>query len=138
MQLDGPDMSCIHLKLEIQTCECRDLKSKVPVKSVTDKTVPGPDGNLIPIRIYQPNNAKPRRQGLPILVYFHGGGFFTGSIATYDDMCRNIGHLSAYIVISVKYRYLLSDVLFVAQRATSIRLHATFAYMPVQPVAAHR
>lgn len=92
-------MKCRHV------VQCRDLKSRVQMKSITDRTIPGPDGNQIPIRIYQPEDAKPRNQGLPMLLYFHGGGFFTGSIATYDDMCRNIGHVSAYIVISVDYRY---------------------------------
>lgn len=87
--------------------QCRNFKSKVPVRSIADKTIPGPDGNEIPIRIYHPDDAKPRRQGLPILVYFHGGCFFMGSIRTHDDLCRNLGHLSAHIVISVDYRYLL-------------------------------
>ena len=86
--------------------QCRNFQSKVSVKSVTDKTIPGPDSNQIPIRIYQPADAKPRRQGLPVLVYFHGGCFFMGSLSTHDDLCRNLGHLSAYIVISVDYRYL--------------------------------
>lgn len=84
--------------------QCRGVKSSVPVKSVTNKIIPGPDGNDIPVRIYQPDNANPRKQGLPMLVYFHGGCFCIGSINTHDDMCRNIGYLSAYIVISVEYR----------------------------------
>ena len=88
--------------------QCRDFQSKVPVKSTADKTIPGPDGNKIPIRIYHPDDAKPRRQGLPVLVFFHGGCFFMGSISTHDDLCRNLGHLSAYIIISVDYRYLLT------------------------------
>lgn len=82
----------------------KNRKSTVPVDSIVDNTIPGPDGNQIPIRIYKPADAKPRRQGLPVLVYFHGGCFCMGSIAAYDDLCRNIGHLSAYIVISVEYR----------------------------------
>lgn len=61
-----------------------------------------------------------------------------GSIATYDDMCRNIGHLSAYIVVSVGYRYFLNVIVCVAHSATSTDLHAAFAYMPVPPVASHR
>ena len=85
--------------------QCRDFHSKVPVRSIADKTIPGPDGNKISIRIYQPEDAKPRKQGLPTLVYFHGGCFFMGSISTHDDLCRNLGHLSAYIIISVDYRY---------------------------------
>ncbi len=85
--------------------QCRSVKSKVPVESVMNQTIPGPDGNHIPVRIYHPKDAKPRKRGLPILVFCHGGGFFGGSLETHDDLCRNLGHLSAYIVVSVDYRY---------------------------------
>ena len=85
---------------------CRSVKSKVEVASVSNQTISGPDGNEVPIRIYHPADAKARKQGLPILVYCHGGGFFAGGLDTHDDLCRNLGHLSAYIVIAVDYRYL--------------------------------
>ncbi len=85
--------------------QCRSVKSKIPVASISNQTIPGPDGNKIPIRIYYPADAKLRKKGLPILVFCHGGGFFAGDLDTYDDLCRNLGHLSAYIVISVDYRY---------------------------------
>ncbi|KAL0019887.1 hypothetical protein WJX77_000906 [Trebouxia sp. C0004] len=80
------------------------VKSKVPVASISNRTIPGPDGNKIPIRIYYPADAKPRKSGLPILVFCHGGGFFGGDLNTHDDLCRNLGHLSAYITIAVDYR----------------------------------
>ena len=55
-----------------------------------------------------------------------------GSIATYDDMCRNIGHLSAYIVISVDYRYAECHCAFCTQcykhkAACNFCLHACTA-----------
>jgi len=81
------------------------VTSKIPVASISNQTIQGPDGNKIPIRIYHPADAKPRKKGLPILVFCHGGGFFAGDLNAYDDLCRNLGHLSAYIVISVDYRY---------------------------------
>ena len=84
--------------------QCRAAESKVAVNKITDQEIAGPDGNKIPIRVYHPHDAKPRKQGLPVFVYFHGGGFFLGSIDAYDDFCCNIGHLSAYVVISVGYR----------------------------------
>jgi len=85
--------------------QCRSVTSKIPVASISNQTIQGPDGNKIPIRIYHPADAKPRKKGLPILVFCHGGGFFAGDLNAYDDLCRNLGHLSAYIVISVDYRY---------------------------------
>lgn len=87
--------------------QCRSVKSKVPVASISNQTIPGPDGNKISLRIYYPADAKPRKKGLPILVFCHGGGFFAGDLNTYNDLCRNLGHLSAYIVISVDYRFVL-------------------------------
>src|SRR5579862_8472802 len=46
---------------------------------VEDRTVPGPNGN-IPIRVYVPRVGG----GLPMWVFFHGGGFVGGSLDTHD------------------------------------------------------
>jgi acetyl esterase len=40
----------------------------------------------------------------PVLLYFHGGGFTVGSIATHDSFCRNVAHLSGVAIISIEYR----------------------------------
>src|SRR5262245_1208120 len=39
-------------------------------------------GRDLRVRIYRPS-----RETLPALVYFHGGGWVTGSIATHDGVC---------------------------------------------------
>ena len=57
------------------------------------------DGYDIPVRLYAPTGVK-----LPVLVYFHGGGFTIGSIATHDALCRRLGHLARCAVLSVDYR----------------------------------
>ena len=57
------------------------------------------DGFAIPVRLYAPTGIK-----LPVLVYFHGGGFTIGSIATHDALCRRLGHLAGCAVLSVDYR----------------------------------
>jgi acetyl esterase len=57
------------------------------------------DGFDIPVRLYAPTGVK-----LPVLVYFHGGGFTIGSIATHDALCRRLGHLAECAVLSVNYR----------------------------------
>lgn len=53
----------------------------------------------IPIRIYWPT-----LQQLPLLVYFHGGGWSRGSINTHDAVCRRIAKEASCIVVSVDYR----------------------------------
>jgi acetyl esterase len=41
---------------------------------------------------------------VPVLVYFHGGGFTVGSIDTHDSLCRQLARLSGAAVLSVGYR----------------------------------
>jgi acetyl esterase len=57
------------------------------------------DGFEIPVRLYAPTGPN-----LPVLVYFHGGGFTIGSIATHDALCRRLCHLAGCAVLSVDYR----------------------------------
>ena len=66
---------------------------------VEDRKIPGPAGE-VPIRVYTPNASK----GLPILVFFHGGGFVAGSLDTEDTPLRSIANRCGCIVVSVAYR----------------------------------
>lgn len=69
------------------------------VASVTDRTVPGPDGD-VPVRIYEP-----RTEGTPApLVFFHGGGWMLGDLDTHDALCRELSSESGCLVVSVDYR----------------------------------
>ncbi|MGE0151353.1 MAG: alpha/beta hydrolase [Reyranellaceae bacterium] len=72
-----------------------------PIGELVDRTVPGPGGS-IPIRIYRPKDAAGGRRG--ILVYFHGGGWVVGDIASYDKVCRYLAAKSGCILVSVDYR----------------------------------
>ncbi|PSL50364.1 acetyl esterase [Chitinophaga niastensis] len=69
------------------------------VFAVEDKTIEFTD-RKINIRIYRPDNKKT----LPAVVYFHGGGFFKGSLATHDRPLRQLANLSGVVIISVDYR----------------------------------
>lgn len=57
-------------------------------------------GGVIEARIYRPAD----EIGLPMLVYFHGGGFFLGSIGGVDALCRGLAVRSGCVVVSVGYR----------------------------------
>lgn len=74
-------------------------RQPVPVASVVDRTIPGPAGEL-PIRIYTPEGPGP----FPALVYFHGGGFVVGSLASGDPTCLALCHGASCVVVSVEYR----------------------------------
>lgn len=78
------------------------LFSKVttPMRSVEDRQIPGPRGP-VPIRIYTPD-AKDSGP-LPILVYFHGGGWLYSGIKATDRSVRLIANEARVIVINVEY-----------------------------------
>jgi acetyl esterase len=71
----------------------------MPVAEVRDLTMPGPGGD-IPLRLYRPVAGKT----LPILVFFHGGGWVVGSIETHDTVCRHLAVRAECAVLSVDYR----------------------------------
>ncbi|WP_438287167.1 alpha/beta hydrolase, partial [Mycolicibacterium porcinum] len=75
----------------------------VPVGNVEDRTVPGPAGE-IPVRIYHPLDSADAGTGLPVLVYFHGGGFVLCDLDSHDSCCRRLANGIGAIVVSVDYR----------------------------------
>ncbi|HUK51070.1 MAG TPA: alpha/beta hydrolase [Terriglobales bacterium] len=54
----------------------------------------------IPVRVYVPRE----QNGLPALVYYHGGGWVVGDLDTADTLCRSIALASDCVVFSVDYR----------------------------------
>jgi acetyl esterase len=72
---------------------------KPALQRVEALRIPARDGHTLPARLYAPS-----MQSLPVLMYFHGGGFTIGSVATHDVLCRQLSHLSGCAVVSVDYR----------------------------------
>lgn len=72
-----------------------------PISSVEDHVIETSDAAL-PARLYRPD--APASQSLPILIYFHGGGWSFGSIETHDHICRWLCAESEMLVLSVDYR----------------------------------
>ena len=80
---------------------------ELPVRvlaQVQDFTLPARDGAALPARLYLPRAAEVDEQPWPTLLYFHGGGFTIGSIATHDVLCRELSHAADCAVVSVDYR----------------------------------
>ena len=67
---------------------------------VEDLHFPARDGFELKARLYAPASEEP----LPVLLYFHGGGFTVGSVATHEPLCRHLAHLAHCAVVSVDYR----------------------------------
>ena len=68
------------------------------VASVVAQAIPGPAGPMR-IRIYRPPDAL---RGA--LVWFHGGGWVTGSLDGADAQCRILANRGRSVVISIDYR----------------------------------
>jgi acetyl esterase len=79
------------------------------VARVEDRDIPGPAGE-VPVRIYWPLDSGRAGRGdqasapLPLVVYFHGGGWVIGSRNTHDQLCRELANGSGSVVVSVDYR----------------------------------
>jgi acetyl esterase len=75
---------------------------EAPVGGIENRSLPGPGGQALAIRIYTPLEAQ--SQILPGLVYFHGGGLVAGTVQTHDSIARALANSGACRVISVDYR----------------------------------
>ena len=77
------------------------------VAEVKDLKAEGPHGT-IPLRLYRPllaagSPTAPAR-ALPVLVYYHGGGWTIGDLDTHDTLCRQLANGSGCAVVAVGYR----------------------------------
>ncbi len=73
-------------------------KTAEPSLQIDNFLIPGPLGG-IPVRLYRPQgNAL-----LPVVLYFHGGGFISGSLNDADVPARFIARNSNVIVLTVGY-----------------------------------
>jgi acetyl esterase len=70
-----------------------------PVAQVIDRTIPGPDGD-IKIRIYRPH----AEEGLPVVMFMHGGGFILGDLDSHDEVARVITMQTDCVTVAVDYR----------------------------------
>jgi acetyl esterase len=69
-----------------------------PVARIEDIRIPG--NPEIPVRLYLPDGQRP----LPVVVYFHGGGWIAGSCDDSDAPVRMLANRSGCAIVSVGYR----------------------------------
>jgi len=101
LDLPPPEMTAIpEMRARYEETFTRLGGPPVGVGSVRDIEAPGPRGS-IPIRIYLPEGALEPR---PLLVFYHGGGWVSGSRDSYDAVCRLLVRESECAVASVDYR----------------------------------
>lgn len=104
-----------------------NLSSSAPPRSVLrveerELLLPG---RTLRARLYANTAAR-----VPVVVYFHGGGFVLGTLETHDHICRKLALDSGVAIVSVDYRLApehpfpapvedaYESVLFIAQHAS--------------------
>ena len=76
-----------------------DRIERTDIYQTEERRIPTPEGP-IPVRLYWPED----RDYLPILLYFHGGGFIMHNLASHDSLCRMLAKKGRCLVVSVGYR----------------------------------
>ncbi len=71
----------------------------VEVASVEDRII-GTGAGPLKARVFVPENHGP----LPLMMYFHGGGYVKGGIPETDPFCRRLARTTGNVVVSVAYR----------------------------------
>ena len=92
---------------QLSLAEARAVRSEMieaagpeqAVAEVQNRSVPGPAGPIA-VRVYRPV----KDEVLPVLIFFHGGGFVICNLDTHDRTCRALANASRCVVISVDYR----------------------------------
>jgi acetyl esterase len=82
------------------------LQASIPVKKlpadIENRNVPnGPDGKDIPITIVRPPNSS--NETLPVVMFFHGGGWILGEFDTHDRLVRELANNTNAAIVFVNY-----------------------------------
>ena len=72
------------------------------VALVRDLAMPVAGGDIA-LRLYRPAGSSSDSL-LPVLVYYHGGGWVIGDLDTHDTLCRELANGSGCAVVAVDYR----------------------------------
>jgi acetyl esterase len=70
----------------------------LPIRRVTDVLIPSACGTL-PLRLYRPTEGN-----LPVVLFFHGGGWTVNDVDTHDELCRRVAKRSGSLLASLDYR----------------------------------
>jgi acetyl esterase len=99
MQLGAPPPGVTAPMIREASAAMRVPEEPVPVHAVRELTLRGAAGTLR-ARLYAPNGST----HLPVVVFYHGGGFVLCDLDTHDNICRRLANGSGAAVISVEYR----------------------------------
>ncbi|EEG30412.1 carboxylesterase Est2 [[Clostridium] methylpentosum DSM 5476] len=98
--LSYPDLDIKnHYKLHRGVIRLANPPARKPYYSTWDHKISCGD-HQIPVRIFQPDSPGSH----PVLLFFHGGGWVTGDINSYDKVCHYMAKATNHLVVSVDYR----------------------------------
>jgi acetyl esterase len=95
----NPERSRKHFRKEMIAL----IDQPTTVERVSNQEIPVRSGNIA-VRHYIPRVFGQNNKPLPLLVYFHGGGFVVGDLDSYDEACRILCQHAQVHVLSVAYR----------------------------------
>lgn len=75
-----------------------DNRQHWPIEEISNFVV-DQDGYAVSVRLYRPAALS----APPVLVYIHGGGWFSGTLDDVDDNCRELSARASCVVVSVDY-----------------------------------
>ncbi|GGP12622.1 alpha/beta hydrolase [Oceanobacillus neutriphilus] len=75
------------------------ITGDIPISAVEDVVLQGPHGELT-VRLYRPSGDS----DLPVILFFHGGGFVFNRMNDYDPMCHKMAASTGRVIVSVDYR----------------------------------
>ena len=99
MAADWPPVNEMSVEEARRQSEANIPRIDISIKKTEDLNIPGPLGE-IPLRVYTPS----QERGVPVIIYYHGGGWIFGSLDGYDHVCRSLANNTGFIVVSVGYR----------------------------------
>ena len=95
------DLSPAQARVEFEmSAEVLDVP--LPGIDSDDLRIPARDGFSLPARLYRALRRAP--EPLPVVVYFHGGGYVIGSLDSHDGLCRRLANAGHFAVLAVDYR----------------------------------
>lgn len=101
-RLKSPPMESLPIDVTRRALILGSAVKLAPAKlaRVETRSITGPDGEELKIRLYWPNGTAP----FAACLYFHGGGWVLNNIDTHDDLVQRLAEASGCVFVSVDYR----------------------------------
>lgn len=97
------ELSIDQMRQEAQKMQSNFRPDPPAVAEAGELQLTRPDGPTLIARYYRAAGTS-KTQALPLLAWFHGGGWTIGDLASYDVLCRELANKARCAVASVAYR----------------------------------